>query len=551
MDSHTAPNDESPWLMFKDPIYRLLLSLRPVSSISQWYIIVQDPRDQRSLLVFAFEAMPYSDEENEMSTLLICYGAVVISAFYDGQEYVPPRTPTLSFSGLEGIEAPNIETVLNLRQLAVEVVNECLKKMPVCQEVVHPEAPEVVHPEAPEAAPLHRVPSCMSFVDEMPDIPEYISSTELSSTEISSLQPPRKKQKGLAKGLAKARIPLSAKHGVMLLKNARYFVVKAITDHLKIEPQVIENEKDTRNNHQAFVKKWLSKYLGLSTDTKAGTGMTEFVKNATVNNLLTTAEEMVTPPIKVTAIGSLHQVCPVVIGANGSVSPSDYSNKYISDHPHDTTFQTSLVKFQADMEYLIHVFMAIYARSVGEAMKSENRSNLLPGEIEAAGRFLHTVTTGASKFASNSCSRPARTATKGGFVVEAGELVYKTRPGSLADGPFTADMGLMGRSWPWYCWKIIITFMYFEGHPRGWDGLKNISSRMATMRQKETELLGSPHKGDDFFVETSLIERFIKATDDNKRTATHDWKLYGKFFWTTVLKACAETRKSTFKLFSK
>jgi hypothetical protein len=504
---------------------------------------VEDPHDQRSLLVFAFEAMPYNDEENDMSTLLLCYGAVVISAFYDGQEYVPPRTPTLSFSGLEGKEAPNLETVRNLRQLAVEVVNECLKKMPVCQ--------EVVHPEAPKAAPLHRVPSCMSFVEELPEIPDvYVSSTEISSLfpsqdEIHSLEPARKKQKGLAK----ARIPLSVANGVVRLENPRYFVVKAPTDNLKIEPQVIENKKG--NNHRAFVISWLSKALGLGTNSKAGTGMTEFVKTATLDKLLTTAEGMVTPQIKVTAIGSLHQVCPVAIGANGSVSPSDYSNKYISDNEHDTTFQASLVKFQADLEYLIHVLMAIYARSIGEGMKSENRSNLSPDEIKAAGRFLHTVLTGACKFASNSYSRPARTATKGGFVEEAGELVYKTRPRSLLDGPFTEDMGLMGRSWPWYCCKVIIPAMYFEGNPRGWDGLKNISSRMATMLQTEAGLLGEPHKGDHFFVETSFIEKFIKDTDDDKRTATHDWKLYGKFFWTLVLKACAERGKTTFELFSK
>jgi hypothetical protein len=144
------------------------------------------------------------------------------------------------------------------------------------------------------------------------------------------------------------------------------------------------------------------------------------------------------------------------------------------------------------------------------------------------------------------------TATKGGFVEEAGKLVYKIGEGSKNDGPYSKEGGMLKRSYGYWFLKNVFEASFFgvDAH-RGLDGMKNQSGRMATALQKKEELFGTPYEKEHFCVGTSFIERFIKDTDDNKRTATHDWKLYGKFFWTIVLTACAETGKPTFELFSK
>jgi hypothetical protein len=560
MDSHTAPKvpkDQSPWLMFQHPIYRLLLSLRPVSSISSWHIIVEDPRDQRSLLVFAFDAMPYSDEKNEMSTLLICYGAVVISAFYDGQEYVPPRTPTLEFSGLEGIEAPNLETVRNLRQLAVEVVNECLKKMPVCQ--------EVVHPEAPKAAPLHRVPSFLEFVQFMPFMQEIQEIQEecYPSTEIAPLvsspketHPHSVKRRRLDDGKpppnsnSGPRPRMSASHNLKVLPTPAFFALIAPTDSMPILPPPIFPVGSGPQKQIRQAKAWLGAYLLINPLTDEVMGMHEFVKGATVNQAMCVADEMVPLSVQVTEIGPPKSVSLVVCGPDGKCSPSEYSLKHLSGNQQYN-------KFEADLTSLVRTMMAIYARSIGDLLEKENRLKLSKTEIVHASIFLNRITTGVCNFARQHYPQRAPTTTKGGFVEEAGKLVYEIGERSKTDGPHSKERGMMDNSFGYWVLKTVLESFFFgvDAH-RGLDGMKNLSGRMATALQREEAqlggaLFGTPYEKAHFYVETSFIEKFIESTDDNKRTATSDWKLYGKLFWTLVLKVCAARKKDIFLLYNK
>ena len=540
MDSQTRSNNLD-LHMFEISNTRVVF-VKADRSISYAFMTAQHERSGLYIM-FAIEIQPL----DRASTLVTCYGAKAISLGEAEKEYVPPQTPKLVIYSTEGEEPPSQAALEKIEPVAVELVYECLNTLPIFVEVI-PSVVEVIPSEAPHAGSLFRNLSVMSFVSELPELLEVeqfeIPPIDDSQREIHSLEPSRKKQKVREVREVPGR-RMSASHGLKRLPKPEFFVLIAPTDTTRIEPPSIPPVKNGRDKHHRLVQSWLNQALRVNPTTKEVMGMDEFVRTATVNKALIIADVMVPPVIRVKEVGPLKYAFLFTIAPDGSVSPSEYSRLHLSGNE-------QYKKFQADLEYLIRVVMAIYARSIGERMKSENRLRLSKDDLKRASVFLNLVTTGACKFASQPCSQPAPTTTKGGFVEEAGKLVYQLRSRSMTDGPYSKERGMMPKSLGFWVFKTLAEVLFFEGNHRGFDGVKNLPGRMATALQRREGRLGTPYKKDRFFVETSFIKEFITATDTKyQKTVTCDWKLYGKFFWTFVLEVCAARGQDTILLYIK
>ena len=198
---------------------------------------------------------------------------------------------------------------------------------------------------------------------------------------------------------------MSKSHQLELLQTPEFYELTAPTDTTPILAPSINPVKPGRKKYTRQTLAWLNVYLKVDPETGEVTGMHSSVRAATVNAALLIADGMVPPEVKVTEIGRPKYASLATCEPDEKCPPSPYSLKCFSENQ-------QYIEFERDLTSLIHVMMAIYARSLGERLKVEGSLTLSQRDIDHVSAALNGITTGACKFACQPSSQPAPTERK-------------------------------------------------------------------------------------------------------------------------------------------